>query len=335
MSDKKVLIIAEAGVNYNGDIEIAKKMVDAAVAANVDVVKFQTGIPEKVISKFAKKAEYQKVNTNNSEENQLDMAKKLMLPWDVYPELIAYCNEKNIEFMSTPFDIDSATFLHDLGMKVWKIPSGEITNLPLLIHIAKYGEKIILSTGMSTLEEVKTAYALLKEHGAGDIVVLHCNTEYPTPFEDVNIMAMQTIKKELQVDVGYSDHTMGVEATIAAVALGATIVEKHFTLDRNMPGPDQKASIEPDELKYMVEAIRNVEKAIGTGEKKPSKSEIKNINIARKSIVAKRNINKGEVLNEDNITCKRPGGGISPMEWFDVIGTTAVRDFVEDEMIER
>lgn len=335
MSDKKVLIIAEAGVNYNGDIEIAKKMVDAAVAANADVVKFQTGIPEKVISRFAQKAEYQKVNTNNSEENQLDMAKKLMLPWDVYPELIAYCKEKNIEFMSTPFDIDSAAFLHDLGMKVWKIPSGEITNLPLLIHIAKYGEKIILSTGMSTLEEVKTAYDLLKEHGAGDIVVLHCNTEYPTPFEDVNIMAMQTIKKELQADVGYSDHTMGVEAIIASVALGATIVEKHFTLDRNMPGPDQKASIEPDELKYMVEAIRNVEKAIGTGEKKPSKSEIKNINIARKSIVAKKNISKGEVLNEDNITCKRPGGGISPMEWFDVIGTTAVRDFVEDEMIER
>ena len=335
MSDKKVLIIAEAGVNYNGDIEIAKKMVDAAVAANADVVKFQTGIPEKVISRFAQKAEYQKVNTNNSEENQLDMAKKLMLPWDVYPELIAYCKEKNIEFMSTPFDIDSAAFLHDLGMKVWKIPSGEITNLPLLIHIAKYGEKIILSTGMSTLEEVKTAYDLLKEHGAGDIVVLHCNTEYPTPFEDVNIMAMQTIKKELQTDVGYSDHTMGVEAIIASVALGATIVEKHFTLDRNMPGPDQKASIEPDELKYMVEAIRNVEKAIGTGEKKPSKSEIKNINIARKSIVAKRNISKGEVLDEDNITCKRPGGGISPMEWFGVIGTTAVRDFVEDEMIER
>ena len=331
---KKTLIIAEAGVNYNGDIELAKKMVDVAAEAGADIVKFQTGIPEKVISRFAQKAEYQKKNTNDSEENQLDMARKLMLPWEVYPELISYCESKGIEFLSTPFEAESADFLHDLGVRVWKIPSGEITNLPLLIHIANYGERVILSTGMSTLEEVKKSYEILKENGAGDVTVLHCNTEYPTPFEDANIRAMQTIANELRVDVGYSDHTMGVEAVIAAVAMGASVVEKHFTLDRNMPGPDQKASIEPDELKYMVDAVRNVEKAIGDGMKNPSMSEVKNINIARKSIVAKRNILKGELLTDDNITCKRPGGGISPMKWFDVIGSSAIRDFQEDEMIE-
>lgn len=337
MDDKrKVLIIAEAGVNYNGDIEIAKKMVKAAAEAGADIVKFQTGIPENVISKFAQKADYQKVNTGDSEgsESQLEMARKLMLPWDVYPELIECCKENHIEFLSTPFDIPCAEFLHGLGMKMWKIPSGEITNLPLLLHIAKYGEPVILSSGMSTLEEIKAAAKLLKENGAGKLTVLQCNTEYPTPFADANIRAMLTLREELLVETGYSDHTMGIEVPIAAAALGAAVLEKHFTLDRTMEGPDQIVSAEPQELKVMVQAVRNVEQALGSGIKEPSPSEKKNMEIARKSIVAKRAIKAGELLSDENITAKRPGSGISPMSWFDVIGKKACRDFEEDEMIE-
>ncbi|MBR2275180.1 MAG: N-acetylneuraminate synthase [Lachnospiraceae bacterium] len=329
-----ILIIAEAGVNYNGDINLAKQMVKAAAGAGADIVKFQTGIPEKVISRFAEKAEYQKVNTGDAEESQLNMARKLMLPWEVYEELIACCRENNIEFLSTPFDIDSADFLHKLGMHTWKIPSGEITNLPLLMHIAAFGEKIIMSSGMSTLSEVRDAVEVLKKNGAEDITLLQCNTEYPTPFEDVNLRVMQTLREEFGLPTGYSDHTLGIEAAVAAAALGAEVIEKHFTLDRTMDGPDQVASIEPEELKKLVTSIRNVEKALGTGVKIPSESEKKNMSIARKSIVAARNIKQGEIFSEDNITCKRPGSGISPMKWFEVIGKTAIRDFTEDELIE-
>ena len=334
--DKNVMIIAEAGVNYNGDIAIAKKMVEAAAIAGANVVKFQTGIPENVISQYAQKAEYQKKNTKDEEgeESQLEMAKKLMLPWDVYPELLAYCKEKNIKFLSTPFDIPSARFLHNLGMDIWKIPSGEITNLPLLHHIASYGEPVILSTGMSTIAEIEAALRVLKEGGAGSVTLLQCNTDYPTAYEDANILAMLTLRDKFNLVVGYSDHTMGIEVPIAAVALGAKIIEKHFTLDRSMDGPDQVASIEPKELQEMVQAIRNIEKALGTGVKEPSQAEKKNINIARKSIVAKRFIKKGEMFSEENITCKRPGNGISPMKWFEVIGEKATRDFSYDEQIE-
>lgn len=328
------VIIAEAGVNYNGDIKLAKQMVKAAAEAGADIVKFQTGIPEKVISRFAEKADYQKVNTGDAEESQLNMARKLMLPWEVYEELIACCRENNIEFLSTPFDIDSADFLHKLGMHTWKIPSGEITNLPLLMHIAAFGEKIIMSSGMSTLSEVRDAVEVLKKNGAEDITLLQCNTEYPTPFEDVNLRVMQTLREEFGLPTGYSDHTLGIEAAVAAAALGAEVIEKHFTLDRIMDGPDQVASIEPEELKKLIMSIRNVEKALGTGVKIPSESEKKNMSIARKSIVAARNIKKGEIFSEDNITCKRPGSGISPMKWFEVIGEAAIRDFTEDELIE-
>lgn len=334
MSDK-ILIIAEAGVNYNGDIEIAKKMVDVAAEAGADVCKFQTGIGHNVVSIFAEKAEYQKKNTNdpNGEESQLAMGEKLQLPFDTYPGLIQCCHDRGLEFLSTPFDIDSANFLHSMGMHRWKIPSGEITNLPYLRVIAGFHEPIILSTGMSTLSEVEAALKVLMDYGAESVTLLHCNTDYPTPFEDANLRAMETLRKEFGVDVGYSDHTLGIEAVIAAAALGAKVIEKHFTLDRNMPGPDQICSTEPDELKQMVQAIRNIELALGTGIKQPTKSETKNMNIARKSIVAEKPIKKGEVFTTENIACKRPGGGISPMEWDNVLGKTAVRDFIADEMI--
>lgn len=333
---RHTVVIAEAGVNYNGDITIAKRMVEAAAEAGADIVKFQTGIPEKTISIFAEKANYQKVNTNDlsGEESQLDMARKLMLPWEVYPELVTHCRKCGIEFLSTPFDTDSAEFLHSLGMHTWKIPSGEITNLPLLRYIASFQEPILLSTGMCTLEEVKDAVAVLAEDCSRDrITVLQCNTEYPTPYEDANLLAMITLKEQLGVETGYSDHTKGIEVPVAAVALGASVVEKHFTLDRNMEGPDQIVSIEPDELKQMVQAIRNVELALGTGVKLPSPSEKKNMNIARKSIVALTGIRKGERFTEENITAKRPGDGISPMKWDQVIGKTALRDYQPDEKI--
>lgn len=335
--NRHTIIIAEAGVNYNGDINIAKMMVDVAAEAGADIVKFQTGIPEKTISVFAEKADYQKVNTNDlkGEESQLDMARKLMLPWDVYPELITHCRRKKIEFLSTPFDEDSADFLHGLGMRLWKIPSGEITNLPLLRFIAAYHEPVILSTGMCTLQEIDDALRVLRPNGdRSDITVLQCNTEYPTPYEDANLNAMKTFSDHLGVKVGYSDHTSGIEVPIAAVALGAKVIEKHFTLDRTMSGPDQVVSVEPDELKQMIISIRNIEKALGTGVKTPSASEIKNMVIARKSIVALKDIQKDEVFTNSNITAKRPGKGISPMKWDSVIGKAAKRTYKPDEMLD-
>ena len=330
---KRTIIIAEAGVNHNGELETAKKMVRAAAEAGADIVKFQTGKPENSISVYAQKADYQQ-ETTGKEESQLDMCKQLMLPDEDYPALVESCKQNGIQFLSTPFDLESVDFLASMGVETWKIPSGEITNLPLLLHIAKRGQPVILSSGMSTFEEVQKAVELLNQNGAGEITVLQCNTEYPTPYEDANIRVMQTLGEKLGVRTGYSDHTKGIEVPIAAVALGAKIIEKHFTLDRSMPGPDQAASIEPDELKAMVKAIRHIEQALGTGEKHPSVSELKNRDVARKSIVAKRSIQKGELLVEENLTCKRPGNGISPMKWFEVLGTKAIRDFVPDEQIE-
>jgi N,N'-diacetyllegionaminate synthase len=328
-----VFIIAEAGVNHNGDIALAKKLIDVAKEARADAVKFQTFISDKGVSRYAPKAEYQNKNTS-PKESQLDMVKKLELSFDEFIELDNYCKAKKIEFLSTAFDFHSIDFLNTLDMKRWKIPSGEITNLPYLIKIAGFHKPVILSTGMSTMEDIQAALTILRENGAGEITVLHCTTEYPAPFKDVNLNAMNTIKKMFNISVGYSDHTKGIEVSIAAVALGATIIEKHFTLDRNMEGPDHKASLEPHELKAMISAIRNVEASLGSGVKKPAPSEQKNMTIARKSIVANCKIKKGEVFTENNITVKRPGNGISPMKWFEVIGQVAIRDFEEDELIE-
>lgn len=269
-----------------------------------------------------------------SEESQQEMLKKLELSFEQFLALKEYCSEMNIEFLSTAFDFDSIDFLDGLGMRRWKIPSGEITNLPYLIKIAQLNKQIILSTGMSTMDDIRNAILVLKRNNSGEITVLHCTTEYPTPFTDVNLKAMISIKSEFNVKVGYSDHTKGIEVPIAAVALGATVIEKHFTLDRNMEGPDHKASLEPDELKAMVDSIRNIEYALGDGMKQPAESEKKNMAVARKSIIAKRDIKKGETFTEDNLTVKRPGDGISPMKWFDVLGKVATRDFEEDELIE-
>jgi N,N'-diacetyllegionaminate synthase len=328
-----VYIIAEAGVNHNGSLELAKKLVDKAKEAGADCIKFQTFVAKNLTSKRASKAEYQKQQTG-ANESQLDMLKKLELTFDEFIELNEYCKEKNIEFLSTAFDFDSIEFLDSLYMKLWKIPSGEITNLPYLIKISKLGKPVILSTGMSTMEEIRFAVSVLRGNGSGEITILHCTTEYPTPYEDVNLKAMNTIETELGLPVGYSDHTIGIEVPIAAVAMGAAVIEKHFTLDRNMDGPDHKASLEPDELKAMVSAIRNIEVAIGSSDKRPTESEKKNIDIARKSIIAKCNIKKGETFTEYNLTVKRPGNGISPMKWFEIIGQSAKRDFEEDELID-
>ncbi len=328
-----VYIIAEAGVNHNGKIATAKLLVDAAKEAGADCIKFQTFISKNIVTKNAKKAEYQKQLTD-SDENQLDMLSKLELSFDEFIELHSYCKQKNIEFLSTAFDFESIDFLNSLDMNRWKIPSGDITNLSYLIKIAKLHKPIILSTGMSTMDEIRIAIKVVKDNGNNDITILHCTSEYPAPYEDVNLNAMLTIKKEFGVPVGYSDHTKGIEVPVAAVAMGAEIIEKHFTLDRNMEGPDHKASLEPDELKAMISAIRNVEVALGTGEKNPSESEKKNIVVARKSIIAKTNIKKGDIFTEENITVKRPGNGISPMKWFEVLGKKAVRNFEEDELIE-
>lgn len=328
-----VLIIAEAGVNHNGSLELAKKLVDSAKDAGADCVKFQTFVSKNIVSKNAVKAEYQKQQTE-PEESQHDMLKKLELSFDEFVELNEYCKSISIKFMSTAFDFDSIDFLNNLDMGTWKIPSGDITNLPYLIKIAKLNKPVILSTGMSTMEDIRIAIKVLKENGVVDLTVLHCTTEYPTPFEDVNLRAMNTIKEEFGVKVGYSDHTKGVEVPIAAVALGATVIEKHFTLDRNMEGPDHKASLEPNELKAMVDSIRHIELALGNGMKQPAESEKKNMAVARKSIIASRDIKAGELFTEENLTVKRPGDGISPMKWFEVIGKTATRDFEEDELIE-
>lgn len=328
----KVLIIAEAGVNHNGNIESAKALVRVAKEAGADIVKFQTAKLSSLVSKAAKMAEYQKKNIGK-EESQRDMLSKLLLPFASFVELSDYCKEIGIQFLSTPFDIESIYFLKDL-VAVWKVPSGEITNYPYLVEIAKTGMPVILSTGMSELDEIDAAVKVLQDNGCGGLTLLHCNTQYPTPYEDVNLLAMNTIRERYNVPVGYSDHTNGIEVPIAAVALGAEVIEKHFTLDKMMEGPDHKASLEPHELKAMVVAIRNVEKALGSAEKKASVSEIPNKAVARKSIVAKRGITVGEILTEDNITTKRPGNGISPMRWNEVLGTKAIRDFKEDELIE-
>ncbi|WP_066055892.1 N-acetylneuraminate synthase [Robertmurraya korlensis] len=328
-----VYIIAEAGVNHNGSLEVAKKMVDVAKEAGASCIKFQTFVSENIVSKYAEKAEYQQQQTDAT-ESQLSMLKKLELTHNEFIELNNYCEQREIEFLSTAFDFESIEFLKGLGMEKWKIPSGDITNLPYLIKIAKLNKPVILSTGMCTLNEVELAINTLRDNGSGEITVLHCTTEYPTPYKDVNLLAMNTMKAEFGVSIGYSDHTTGIEVPIAAVALGATVIEKHFTLDRNMEGPDHKASLEPKELKEMVRAIRNIELAIGSDQKSPAESEIKNISIARKSIIALKNIKKGDIFTEENITVKRPGNGINPMRWFEVIGQKAVRDFNEDELIE-
>lgn len=327
------MIIAEAGVNHNGDINVAKRLVDVAAEAGADIVKFQTFIAEGLVTKNAKKAEYQMTTTEKT-ESQFAMLKKLELTSEMHKELIYYCEEKNIAFLSTPFDFDSIDLLEELGMELYKIPSGEITNLPYLRKIGATKKKVILSTGMSTLQEIKDAIAVLKESGCPEVSVLHCNTQYPTPMQDVNLNVLRSLKEELDVEVGYSDHTLGIEVPIAAVALGATIIEKHFTLDKTMEGPDHKASLEPQELKAMVQAVRNIEQAMGKDKKEPTESERKNMAVARKSIVARMPIKKGESFTERNLTTKRPGTGISPMRWDEVIGQKATRDFAEDELIE-
>lgn len=329
----RTLIIAEAGVNHNGRLDLALKMVDEAKRAGADIVKFQTAIPERVISRYADKAEYQKETTGN-EESQLEMCRRIHLKLSDYDIIKEYCEEVGIEFLSTPFDLESIDYLEKLGMKLWKIPSGEITNLPYLIKIAKTGKPVIMSTGMAELKEVEEAVNVLKEGGAGEITLLHCTTEYPAPFDSVNLKAMNTLREKFGTKVGYSDHTTGIEVVVAAVSLGATVIEKHFTLNRNLEGPDHKASLEPEELEVMVNKIRIIEKALGDGVKRAAEAEKKNIAIARKSIVAAKDIKKGEILSEDNITTKRPGNGISPMQWFEVLGTEAIRDFGEDELIE-
>lgn len=333
---KHTIIIAEAGVNHNGSMSMAKQLIDAAKDCGVDYVKFQTTkSPESITSKFAQMAEYQKKNLHQ-DESQLEMLRKILLKMEDFGELKDYCKEQGVSFMSTPFDLDSIDYLAGLNMDYWKIPSGEITNLPYLRKIARLSTPVIMSTGMCTLGDIEGAMNVLTNNGLSTehISLLHCNTEYPTPFEDVNLKAMLTLKECFGVRVGYSDHTKGIEVPIAAVAMGAEIIEKHFTLDRTLPGPDHVASLEPQELKAMVNAIRNIEKAIGSGMKQVSPSEQKNIAIARKSIIAACDIHKGEVFTEDNLTVKRPGSGISPMQWDEVVGQIAKRDFVEDELIE-
>lgn len=330
-----VTIIAEAGVNHNGDPVMARRMIEAARQAGADYVKFQTAVPHLVISSIAPKAEYQK-ETTGAAQSQLEMCRAIHLPLDEYTLLNDECRRRGIGFMSTPFDLVSIDTLAPLGMDYWKIPSGEITNLPYLRKIASKGGRVILSTGMSTLREVEAAVDVLTAGGIdrADITLLHCNTQYPTPMADVNLRAMEALRTLGCGGVGYSDHTVGIEVPIAAVAMGATMIEKHFTLDRSLPGPDHRASLTPDELTAMVSAIRNIEQALGSTEKRVSPSEQPNIVVARKSIVAARDIAAGELLTEDNITCKRPGGGLSPMLWDSVIGTRAVRDFAYDTLIE-
>lgn len=327
-----VYIIAEAGVNHNGSFELACRLVDAAKAAGADCIKFQTFRSENLVSGSAKKADYQKETTG--EGSQLDMLRKLELSYDEFLKLKEYCDKTGICFLSTPFDLESIGFLESIDMPFWKIPSGEITNYPYLAALARTGRPVVMSTGMCEMSEIEDAVRALRENGAEDIKLLHCNTEYPTPFEDVNLKAMKTMRDWFGLEVGYSDHTRGIEVPLAAVALGAKMIEKHFTLDRSMEGPDHKASLEPDELAEMVRGIRHIEEAMGTGVKTPSPSEQKNIAVARKSIVAKRPIRQGEKFSEDNLTVKRPGTGISPMKWNEVIGAAAIRDFAEDEIIE-
>lgn len=329
----QTLIIAEAGVNHNGSLEIAKKLALTAKQCGADIVKFQTAKLDSLVSKYAHMADYQKKNIGE-EMSQQEMLKKLLLTYDEFIELAAYCREVDIRFLSTPFDLKSVDFLEELGCHMWKVPSGEITNLPYLEKIAATHKKVLLSTGMSTMEEVKEAINVFEKSGTNNITILHCTTQYPAPFDEVNLNAMLTLRSEFGKEVGYSDHTKGIEVPIAAVAMGATVIEKHFTLDRNMEGPDHKASLEPNELRAMIQAIRNIEQALGSGEKIPAESEIANKAVARKSIIAACDIRKGEPLTIENLTTKRPGNGISPMNWYKVLGTKAIRDFREDELIE-
>lgn len=333
MECNRTLIIAEAGVNHNGSLELAMKMVDEAKRAGADIVKFQTAIPEAVMSRYAPKAEYQKYTTDET-ESQLEMCKKIHLKFDEYYPLYNHCKDVGIKFLSAPFDLESIDFLEELGCDMWKIPSGEVTNYPYLVKMARTHKPIIMSTGMCCMEEISSALDVLRTNGAKDIILLHCNTQYPTPYSDVNLKAMKTMEEAFMLPVGYSDHTIGIEIPIAAVAMGAKIIEKHFTLDKTMEGPDHIASLEPDDLKQMVSSIRNIEKAVGDGIKKVTDSEKDNAKIARKSIVARRSISVGEIFSEENITTKRPGTGISPMRWEAVIGQKAFRNFEEDELIE-
>lgn len=329
-----VFIIAEAGVNHNGSIDIAKRLIDAASKTGANAIKFQTFKAENLVIKNAKKAKYQKKITN-AKESQFRMLKKLELSIEMHEELIFHCKKKKIIFLSSPFDIESIDLLNSLGLKIFKIPSGEITNLPFLRHLGKLNKKIILSTGMSNMKEVKCAVDILIKSGTlkKNITILHANSEYPTPMEDVNLKSMSKIGRELGVKFGYSDHTLGIEVDIAAVALGAKCIEKHFTLDCELEGPDHKASLEPEQFKQMVKSIRNIELALGSEKKKLTKSEANNIKIIRKSIVAKTSIQKGEIFNENNLTVKRPGNGISPMYWDKVIGKVAKKNYQKDDLI--
>lgn len=331
----RVFIIAEAGVNHNGSVDIAKKMIDFAVEAGVDAVKFQTFKAEKVASAAAPSAQYQ-IDNDPASRTQLEMLKRLQLSKRSFRELCRYCQKKDVMFLSSPFDEESVDMVIDLGVNVIKIPSGELTNVPYLRKIGRLNKRLIVSTGMAYLKEIEDALKILTESGTElkNITILHCNTQYPTPFNDVNLNAMNTMREAFHVDVGYSDHTVGIEIATAAVALGASVIEKHFTLDRNMDGPDHRASLEPDDLKNMVKAIRNLEKAFGTGLKEPSPSEILNRDIVRKSIVAVKGIKRGVLFTVNNIATKRPATGVSPLEWDNVIGRAAKRDFAADELIE-
>ena len=330
----RTLIIAEAGVNHNGDMNIAMELIDIASKAGADMVKFQTFTAGGIVTKFAEKANYQKVVSDS--DNQYEMLKKLELTEKNHVELMSYCAEMNIGFLSTPFDLESVHLLSQLGLDTFKISSGDITNLPLLKLIGGLQKRIILSSGLSSLNEVGDALKILISAGAdlNKITVLHCTSEYPAPMKDVNLKAMQSLKKAFNINVGYSDHTLGIEVPVAAVAMGATVIEKHFTTDKTLPGPDHKASLDQYELQQMVKSVRNIEKALGNGIKKPSKSESKNLLAVRKSIVAKKNIRVGEIFSEDNITVKRPGSGLSPMKWEQVLGSKAAHDFKLDELIE-
>ncbi len=329
-----VFIIAEAGVNHNGSIELAKELIDVASKAGADAVKFQTFKAEKLVSKDAQKASYQKERTE-VHESQFEMLKRLELDWERHKELMHYCSKRDILFLSTPFDHESIELLFQLGLEIFKVPSGEITNLPYLRHIGSLNKRVILSTGMADMGEIEDALDILIEAGTAKekITILHANTMYPTPMEDVNLRAMVTIGNTFDVAYGYSDHTLGVEVDIAAVAMGATVIEKHFTLDKSMQGPDHKASLEPNELSVMVRSIRNIEKALGSCIKKPTKSEIPNMVVARKSIVAAKPIQRGELFTDDNLTVKRPAGGISPMRWDEILGKVATKNYNIDELI--
>ncbi len=332
-----VIIIAEAGVNHNGDLNLAKKLIEAAANAKADYVKFQTFKSENVVTVFAQKAEYQKQNMNSESNSQIEMIRKYELNEDAHKQLIEHSKRHHIKFLSTAFDLDSIDLLNSFNLDYWKIPSGEITNLPYLRKIGALKQNIILSTGMCSLTDVETALNILIKAGTlrEKITVLHCNTQYPTPFNDVNLTAINTIKQAFKVKVGYSDHTIGIEIPIAAVALGATVIEKHFTLDKKMEGPDHKASLEPNELKQMITAIRNIEVALGDGIKQITKSESANISVARKSIVAATGISEGDIFNAVNLTIKRPGNGISPLEWDQILGKMANKNYIKDELIEK